>query len=572
MYSAQDKFNWFITICVGFLCVLYSLRPVADPDFWWHLKTGEEMFRTHGLLQGDPFGFSSDALLSARERTILHGYWLWQLLYYAGYALAGFPGVVALNLLVVLTIYGMLARFLARTDPDKVLSALLLLLSFGAFFTYYNGFERPQICSFLFGLLLVALLDRFRDRRELSRWLFPLMLLWGNIHGGVVVGIGLLFLFMLGVGIQLRNDWKLLTKSFYWAVGGMVCGLLSPSGLYVIPESLRMFTGQMSVFVDVVEYVSTLKLFHEGNYWVVCLWLLMIGHGSGLIFSRRRWLPDLFIYLAVTVVSLWYARNIALFAVCLLPQTAYYLKSAGLCRVGLVRQAAWAGCAVLLILLFWRGYQRQEVASAATISSFYPVALTEFVRQAGVGGKVFNDYDWGGFLLWKLAPETRFFWDGRCLEETVYDHARRIRWTSPVPVAGRAEYEYLLGKYGVEYIIQKNISKIGLTEPLMRNLLKDENWIPVYQDDLGYVIVSNVEKYRRVIERYRIEKAVFLQNLLTLYQNRISATGDPQLFMGRGELYLYMDNLPAARRDLLIARQALGQEDYLGQLLTKAGL
>jgi hypothetical protein len=298
----------------------------------------------------------------------------------------------------------------------------------------------------------------------------------------------------------------------------------------------------------------------------------MIGHGVGLVLSRQRWLPDLLIYLAVVIISLWSARNIALFAICLLPQTAHYLGDLKACRVRLFRQAAWAGCGVLLLLLSWRGYQRQEVAAVGQISPFYPTALTEFVRQAGIGGNAFNDYDWGGFLLWKLAPGVRLFWDGRCLNETVYDHARRIRWTSPVPVGSRPEYEFLLDKYGVDCIIQKNISKIGLTEPLMRILLRREEWVPVYQDELGYVLVKQLDRYRAVIDRYRIEKQVFLQNLLALYQRNLTVSNDPQLYMGRGELYLYLNDLPAARSDLLVARQFLGADEYLQQLLKKAAL
>lgn len=572
MSFAKDKCCWFILICVVSLGALYALRPIADPDFWWHLKTGEEMFRAGGLLSGEPFNFTSDPILSPRERMILHGYWAWQLFYYVVYVLAGFRGVVALNVLIVLAIYLTLARLIARLDLEKSLAVLLVFLSMGAFLAYYQHFERPQFVSFFLGLLLIALLDRFRDRREMSCWLFPLMLCWGNLHGGVVVGVGLLFLFVCGAGIQLRHDRKLQLGCICWGVGGMLCGLLNPSGFYVIPEAFRMFSGQLPVFMDVVEYVSTLQLFREGHYWIICLWLLILGHGIGLLVSRRRWLPDLLIYPALALASLWYARNVALFAACLLPQTAYYLREAGWPMPRPLRIGAWGVGGFLLVLLTLRGYQQQAIATAGQISNFYPVRLTEFIRQAGLEGNAFNDYDWGGFLLWSLFPETRLFWDGRTLDERVHDHARRIRWTSSRPVDGQAEHRVLLKTYGVDYVIQKNISKIGLTEPLMRALLQGDQWIPVYQDDLGYVIVKNTEKYRQVIDRYRIEKSVFMQNILELYRRRIDATGDPQLFMGRGELYLYMDNLPAARRDLQIARQSLGRDDYLDQLLKKAGL
>jgi len=571
MKFLRGKYFSFVMLSVAFICVMNVLRPIADPDFWWHLKTGEEMFRTGGLLAMDPFNFTSTEVLSARERIILHGYWVWQVGYYAAYALAGLWGVLALNVLLALAIFGTLAWLLARLEIDESLRALLLSLSMGMFLTYYR-LERPQIFSFLFCLLLVALLDRFRDQRRLSPWLFPLMLLWGNVHGGVIIGCGLLGIFLAGVCIQLRADRQLVLRCALWAAGGILCGLLNPAGIYIAPELLRFIAGRQVMFSGVVEYISTPQLLQEGHYWVVCLWILMILHAIGLALSKRRWLADIFFFAVLLPAAFWYGRNMAFFGVCLLPQTAYYLKGMELSGRKWVRRVAWAGCTGLLGMLLLHGVRTQDFAAVGQVSTFYPVRLVEFIRQAGISGNAFNDYDWGGYLLWSLYPGTRLFWDGRCLDEKVYDQARRIRWTSPLPVGGRAEYEYLLEKYGVEYIIQKNISKIGLTEPLMRNLLKSEEWVPVYQDELGYVIVKNLGKYREIIERYRIQKPVFMQSILALYQRNIDSGGDPSLYMGRGELYLSLNNLEAARRDLLIARRFLGEDAYLEQLLNKAGL
>src|SRR5437879_4019274 len=35
-----------------------SARGVADPDFWWHLRSGELIIRSHTLLRTDAFSFT----------------------------------------------------------------------------------------------------------------------------------------------------------------------------------------------------------------------------------------------------------------------------------------------------------------------------------------------------------------------------------------------------------------------------------------------------------------------------------------------------------------------------------
>lgn len=566
----RDGYFLAFALCGAILGVLYALRPISDPDFWWHLKTGEEMVRIRGLLPDNPFWFTGDASLTARELMVLHGYWLWELGCYALYLLAGYQGILTLNILLLLAIYGTLVRLLSRRELEASLTALLLLLSMGTVITYYP-LERPQVWSFFFCLGLVALFDRFRDRRTLSGWLFPLMLLWGNVHGGVIVGIVLLGAFLAGVGIQLRHDRRQVVKCGLWAVGGIACGLLSPGTVYALSTYVSGLLGApLSAGEGTTEFISTLRSFREGNFWVVCLWLLMGAHGAGMLLARRRWLADWLIFLVVLPASFLYMRNIAFFAVALLPQTAYYLGKLPLSGNRPARFVARLGCVALLGLLAWKFYKKPEVAFNGQVSNFYPVKLVEFIRVSGISGNLYNDYDWGGFLLWHLAPETKLFIDGRNLDGTVYDHWLRIRWLSPRPVDGRYEYESLLDRYGVEYVVLKNISKIGLTEPLTRSLLAGEEWLPVYQDEHGSVLVRNLEKYRHVIARHRIEKTVFWMNVLALYQRYIEATGDPQMYRGRGELALYLGDIEAARRDLLVARQSLADDPYLQQLLKRA--
>ena len=47
---------FFIVLILGLF--LMTLRPIADPDFWWHLRTGQLILQTHAIPHTDPFSYT----------------------------------------------------------------------------------------------------------------------------------------------------------------------------------------------------------------------------------------------------------------------------------------------------------------------------------------------------------------------------------------------------------------------------------------------------------------------------------------------------------------------------------
>ena len=47
---------FFIILVIGLF--LMTMRPIADPDYWWHLKTGQVILETHAIPHTDPFSYT----------------------------------------------------------------------------------------------------------------------------------------------------------------------------------------------------------------------------------------------------------------------------------------------------------------------------------------------------------------------------------------------------------------------------------------------------------------------------------------------------------------------------------
>src|SRR6266436_2380130 len=65
-----------------------AARGIADPDVWWHLRTGQLMLQNHSLFHSDPYSFTRFG-----QPWINHE-WLSQILLFGLYRVFGFGGLI----------------------------------------------------------------------------------------------------------------------------------------------------------------------------------------------------------------------------------------------------------------------------------------------------------------------------------------------------------------------------------------------------------------------------------------------------------------------------------------------
>jgi len=105
-----------------------------------------------------------------------------------------------------------------------------------------------------------------------------------------------------------------------------------------------------------------------------------------------------------------------------------------------------------------------------------PAGAVEWIQAQRPEGKMFNHYNWGGYLIWRLWPEYQVFVDGRTDlygDEILRDYIE-IQAASPRATS-------LLNKYNVSFV---------LTEPddaLSRQLYCQGGWTLVYRDEVAVV-------------------------------------------------------------------------------------
>lgn len=445
----------------------------SDGDLGRHLRVGEYVLG-HGLLYRDAFSFT-------KFGQPFVGYeWLSEVTVAGVYRLGGLPAVsVACGLLIALT-YALLTRWLLARGVDPLLAYLTSILA--AVLGSFHWLARPHLFTMLFVAILMSRLER--DDKGAPPWGYlPLFAFWANLHGGFLFGLVVIGVYVVGdlaeaaLSSDARRVWVERARRDGAALGFGVLGtFLTPYGLELPRHVLGWF--RMRYVIDnTMEYMS--PDFHSlGGRFILGVLLLLV---ASLAVSRRRptW-PRLFLVLATIGSALIYQRNFPLMALTGLPVLALHLDSEwrGLRDIGDIRgtfarespgrkNGPWALAVTVPLLLVT--ISASPLARLALIPAYFdptafPVAATEKAREAGLTGRIYNEFTWGGYLLFAW-PEQKVFMDGQTDfygEELTRTHIR-IQTLYP-------GWRDLLRQWDISLVIMPT------TAPLVHELARDPAW------------------------------------------------------------------------------------------------
>lgn len=148
-----------------------ALMP-AQADTYWHLRAGQELFRTLHVPMVETYSHTAHGLPWPNHE------WLWQALSYGLVRAGGMPLLSVAGALFA-TLACVLAYRLMRTSPATAFCLSLVGIPLASVVWAL----RPQIVSLA---LLAALVHLVQAGRW--RWIPPLFLLWANVHGAVALG------------------------------------------------------------------------------------------------------------------------------------------------------------------------------------------------------------------------------------------------------------------------------------------------------------------------------------------------------------------------------------------------
>lgn len=403
-----------------------SLRPIESYDFWFHLATGRLISQTHALPRADPFSPNSSGewLPHAWLSELL----LWQLCR-PGAGDRALRALLLLKAVIVATAFTIVAGVSLRQRAGWLVVLAATLLAFWASLPMLDA--RPHALTILLFAGLIGLVERFdpqTDRCRTTLFLVAvpaLMALWANLHGGFIMGLGLLAGFACGSGVEaLEADPPLQAQARSRASLFAVGFLLSLGAVSFSPRGLGALWYAFSHYFGSVRYATSLiREWQPPDYTTTfqkCFGLTVLLLALALATSRKR--PSwswLLLTTALLGASLASRRNIGFFATAWVPFVSQLSAGRQLRalrwatgRSGVLLGPATLGLLTLGLLLggarsardAWREPIRRDLL---------PVDGVSFIRLNSLPGPLFNPYEWGGYAMFVLAPRYGVFVDGR---------------------------------------------------------------------------------------------------------------------------------------------------------------
>jgi hypothetical protein len=457
----------------------------SDGDLARHLRLGELMLERRALLREDVFSFTK-----AGQPFLPFEYGS-ELVYAAAHRLAGLAGVAVLAGLVLALTYALVARFLIRRGSDPLMAYLVSMAA--AVLSAAHWLARPHLFTLLLVVVLLELLQH-TTRRALLAYV-PLFVIWANLHGGFSFGCILIALFAIGEGAEglvapnASELWWSRAKHHAAALGlALASSLINPFGWRLLAHVFGFF-GNSGILRQTQEFMS--PDFHTINGKIFLLALLAVV--TALALSRRRPpAPTLLVLLATIAFSLLSQRNIEFFGLAALPLLAWHLDPEWralplLRRAKAVFEREHAGrypglgAAVTSVLLVILALAGGSVAGVAVIpdrfdDKAFPVRAVAEARTARLEGRMFNNFIWGGYLLYAW-PEQRVFIDGGT------DHYGERLFNEYIRVANLEP--------GWRDILKRWNITLALLPPdtrLADELARDGGWRPWYCDSVSVLL------------------------------------------------------------------------------------
>lgn len=485
-------------VFILFFSVALALREraLADPDTGWHIAAGDLIRGLGHLPASDPWSYT------AGDQPWYNVSWAYDVGLSALYGLGGLPAVVVATIVLYALALALLNVVTLKVSQSVIAAFAVTLVS--GFVLMSGMLARPQSLTFL---LVVGFYAVLRFARPRQQWLLPvlmpvLMIVWANVHGGFLAGFVIIGAFFLEA--LLAKDFARSRRLF--AIGAL-CGLavlVNPYGWEVLAGARLTMTSAlkavilewkpatigainpMSVYVGLFVLVSALydRRIPLADKLLACFWLAM-----GIASVRLM-------QIAALLAAPYLAQGLAL-RLKGSPAGAFFARKDSDYAADLSRPvvaAVAAGLAVLLVGAALTGPVQRVLAGkegvfAAFPSSLAPDGALDFLKARHRGLRLYNDYGFGGYLVFRERGAIPVFVDGRA--DTAYPRDL-LKDTIDIGVIGdgrmaepanEASWRALVAKHGIDAFLTSGHTR------LYTMLSRLSGWAKVYEDDDAAVFV-----------------------------------------------------------------------------------
>lgn len=529
-YKVLSRIEYILALAavVGLFMFVYlnMSYELKDPDIWLHLKTGEYIAQHGDVPKTDVF---SSAL--AGKEWIDHS-WLVQVIFYLVFHFGGADNLILLSAVIVTMTFLLLFLTIYKGREYLVLNAALLFIAIFASRQRFN--IRPENFSILFFAFYLFILTK----RTQTNWVFLLpfvQLAWVNCHGFFILGPLLLGVILLAEALKrtemLPCKWSetgLLDKracqnlTAVFLLACLAC-FINPYGYNGVIYPLKVFLssgGNRVFYNNIVELTPTWVNFRAFSAYYL---LIALSLGVFILNLKRINLAYFIMWSVLLTISLPVNRNIIFFNL-----FAFLTASEGLTGLrnnktemierffgkSLNLMKYLLKFSIIAILILWGVRNNNAIARSryyifdeyrlkssllGTAAGRYPDKAADFILKHDLPQNIFNMFNEGSYLIYRLYPDKKVFIDGR----TELYGADFFNNYQKILAADKEAINNSFKKYGVNTVLLTSVGPE--TGDLYGYLSSSREWTVVYLDSDSLIFLKDAPENKALIGRLKVD-------------------------------------------------------------------
>jgi len=464
-----------LIVITTFITIIAASSLIKSYDIWWHLRTGDL------ILQG-VFPFQDLFSYTAFNKTWILHEWGSEVIFSFVYKTLGISGLIVLKAFLCAILVGLVFKIMVKKGVNILISfAFIPVIILG---TTSSWSVRPHIFTNIFLIILFSAYIDFKHYKSQKSLMFlpVLFLLWINMHGGFIIGFVFLGTCIVAESLELflkpESNQNLSSSNLkkliaYTIISFAVC-FINPNTYKGVLYPFLYIQDQIPSHLITEWAPSSLKNHFE---FVTIVFLIVLGFA----FSKKKlFLYEIFLIVLFTYFAFSAIRHIAIFTIIVIPIISVLWQdiiilwfarivgiSKGKINLGLLSISEYFSNRSSWFLkmekcLDWHFFLVLTITIVIITISFlgdklhfgvekdkYPLAITNYIKSINLEGNLFNQYSWGGFLIWSF-PDKKIFIDGRM---DVYKKKISSEYTTIMSL--NDGWEDILKKYSINYLLVK---------------------------------------------------------------------------------------------------------------------
>lgn len=478
----MERLNYLIHVVVLVIAIaspaMFGVHAAgaADLDIFWHLSAGEWILQHHAIPHSDLFSWT----LAGRPWQAYS--WLFEVLAIKLFYRFGSVGLLGYVALMLVAIGSALQHMIRRLQPSFGVGVVLMIAA--CLGMAHLAAPRPWMFTILFFILELDILMHARrtgKTRELL-WLPLIFILWSNLHIEFIDGLLVLALaaaepiagrFIPQIKTGLRAGWIAVIFA-----ATALSTLLNPFG-WKVYSVVFDYTSRLAANASALNTVTELQANPFRDFGNFCVLFLTLGAAAALARQRRFRFFEFGLLAFAAVESFRSQRDVWLVvisAVAILAACIPDRENAAVTRPRRVPLLLATPAAALIVLAMLRGSNLDKPAINQEVATIVPVHAVEAIQAHGYTGPLYNDYNWGGYLMWALHMPVSMdgrasFYGDAAIERSMQTWGGAPDWSSDPALKAAG---IVIGP---------------VKSPLVQLLRTDQRFRMVYEDKLAAVFL-----------------------------------------------------------------------------------